>query len=147
MTPRHANPLTPAAAAALEARFALRVAAHLSQQSEQLPHEVSERLKVARAQAIDRARASRLAHQPANAVHSGNGVLTLSGWGGPWWARLASVLPLVALVAGLVLIQELNDEAQIEVAADVDAALLADTLPPAAYGDAGFVEFLKTPRN
>ena len=74
-------------------------------------------------------------------------MLALGGWGGPWWSRLASVLPLVALVAGLVLIQELNDDAKIEVAADVDAALLADALPPAAYGDAGFVEYLKTPRN
>jgi hypothetical protein len=144
---RHASPLSPAAAAALEARFALRVCTHLNQHSEQLPHELGERLKVARAQAIERARSMRLARQPAGALHAGSGILTLSGWGGPWWSRLASVLPLVALVAGLVLIQELNDDAKIEVAADVDAALLADTLPPAAYGDAGFVEYLKTPRN
>jgi hypothetical protein len=29
-------------------------------------------------------------------------------------------------------------------AAEVDTALLADTLPPEAYRDPGFVEFLKT---
>jgi hypothetical protein len=28
--------------------------------------------------------------------------------------------------------------------AEVDAALLADDLPPAAYSDPGFVQFLKT---
>jgi hypothetical protein len=32
------------------------------------------------------------------------------------------------------------------VAAEIDSALLADDLPPKAYSDAGFVEFLKTPR-
>ena len=29
--------------------------------------------------------------------------------------------------------------------AEIDAALLADDLPPKAYSDAGFAEFLKTP--
>ena len=44
------------------------------------------------------------------------------------------------------LIQHWQDRTQISVAAEVDAALLADDLPPKAYSDAGFVEFLKTPR-
>ena len=55
------------------------------------------------------------------------------------------MLPLLALVGGLVLIQHSQTRAQIRTAAEVDAALLADDLPPAAYGDDGFVEFLKTP--
>jgi len=57
------------------------------------------------------------------------------------------VLPLLALVGGLLLIDRLQTDAQISVAAEVDAALLADTLPPTAYSDVGFVEFLKTPPN
>ena len=60
---------------------------------------------------------------------------------------LGSALPLIALVAGLILIQRGHVNAQIATAAEVDAALLADDLPPTAYGDAGFVEFLKVPRN
>jgi hypothetical protein len=60
---------------------------------------------------------------------------------------VASVLPLLALVGGLLLIDRLQTDAQISVAAEVDAALLADTLPPTAYSDVGFVEFLKTPPN
>lgn len=49
------------------------------------------------------------------------------------------------LVFGLLLIQHLHDQAEIHAAADVDAALLADDLPPEAYGDPGFVEFLRQP--
>jgi len=47
------------------------------------------------------------------------------------------------LVAGLVFIQHHHDLQQIEVAAEIDSALLADDLPPAAYGDPGFSEFLR----
>jgi len=68
-------------------------------------------------------------------------------WGGePGWGwRLATLAPLIALVAGLVLIQIQHDDDQISAAAEVDAALLADDLPPAAYTDAGFAEFLRLP--
>jgi hypothetical protein len=54
---------------------------------------------------------------------------------------------LVALVGGLLLIDEWHDRAEIEAAADVDTALLGDVLPPDAYSDAGFVEFLKQGRD
>ena len=37
------------------------------------------------------------------------------------------------------------DEAGYAAAAEVDAALLADDLPPEAYTDPGFGEFLKAP--
>jgi hypothetical protein len=48
------------------------------------------------------------------------------------------------LVAGLVFIQHHHDLQQIAVAAEIDSALLADTLPPAAYSDPGFSEFLRS---
>jgi hypothetical protein len=60
------------------------------------------------------------------------------------WLRLVSALPLAMLVAGLVFIQHHHDLQQIEVAAEIDSALLADDLPPAAYGDPGFSEFLRS---
>jgi hypothetical protein len=53
----------------------------------------------------------------------------------------------VALIGGLLLIDHLQTNEQIAAAAEVDAALLSDSLPPDAYSDAGFVEFLKTPPN
>jgi hypothetical protein len=130
---------------ALQARFALRVASRLSEQSDKLPHDLSERLRVAREQAVARARQLRLARPataPAFQVSQGSIALGQPTSG---WLRLASVLPLMLLVLGLVLIQHLHDQAEIHAAAEVDAALLADDLPPEAYGDPGFVAFLKQP--
>jgi hypothetical protein len=49
-------------------------------------------------------------------------------------------------VGGLVLIQHRYVEQQIEAAAEIDAALLTDDLPPQAFSDPGFAEFLKAPR-
>jgi hypothetical protein len=148
VNPRQASPLPPATAAALEARFAVHVTSLLSERSEALTHDVTQRLKFARTQAIARARAARVAvGASAVSTQRGHGLALLGMGQSPRWLRLVSFLPLIALVVGLMLIQDQHSEAQIEVAADVDAALLADDLPPAAYGDAGFVEFLKTPRN
>jgi hypothetical protein len=56
------------------------------------------------------------------------------------------LLPALALTLGLIAIDQLNLTQRIEAAAEVDAALLADDLPPAAFVDPGFVEFLKQPR-
>jgi len=131
---------------ALQARFALRVAASLSEQADALPHDLGERLRVAREQAVARARQARLAHPAAAPQVSvqAQGSLVL-GSSPSFWQRLASVLPLMVLVLGLVLIQHLHEQADIQAAAEIDAALLADDLPPEAYGDPGFVAYLKQP--
>ena len=134
-----------AAADALQARFALRVAARLTERSQDLGADVTERLRFAREKALERARATRTAESsaPVGVTRAGAAIL---GRGGPgWWLKLASVVPVLALVAGLVLIQRWQDRAQVSVAAEVDAALLSDDLPPKAYSDAGFAEFLKMP--
>ena len=57
---------------------------------------------------------------------------------------MASVLPLVALVAGLVLINGIQNEDRANEVAEVDTALLTDDLPPAAYTDSGFIQYLKS---
>jgi hypothetical protein len=132
---------------ALEARLALRIAAQLNERAEQIPHDIGERLRVARLQALDRARALRKL-SPASAASSyspRDATLTL-GDGPSWWLRAASLLPLAVLVGGLVLIQHRYVEQQIEAAAEIDAALLTDDLPPQAFSDPGFAEFLKAPR-
>lgn len=130
----------------LEARFAFRVAAFLTEGAEQVPHDISERLRVARQQAVERARALRkLSARPAATVQAqGTGTLTLAG-PPPWWLRLVSFVPLAVLIGGLLLIQHRYNEEQISAAAEIDAALLVDELPPQAYSDPGFVEFLKSP--
>lgn len=57
---------------------------------------------------------------------------------------MVSAVPLMALVVGLVVINIAQDEDSANDLAEVDAALLTDDLPPAAYADPGFVQFLKT---
>jgi hypothetical protein len=137
-TPAAAQPPV-SAHEALQARFALRIAAALTEQTAELDLDITERLRFARENALARARhaASGAASQPASA--------TSSRWNSGRWLKLASVLPAIAVIAGLLLIQRWQDSTQISTAAEVDAALLSDDLPPTAYSDAGFVEFLKSP--
>ncbi len=133
----------------LQLRFAQRVVACLSIRSEQTAHDVSERLRVARERALDGARARR-AVAPSPLVMAGSGgAATLAlgdGPQSPWWRRIGTVLPLLALVAGLMLIQYQHARERIAAVAEIDVDLLVDDLPPSAYSDPGFVEFLKTAR-
>lgn len=140
------RPLPPHAALdALQARFALRVTTRLTERSQDLGADVNERLRFAREKALERARAVRGAESLQAVGMTRTGAAILAGAGSGWWIRIASVLPVIALIAGLVLIQSWQDRTQISVAAEVDAALLSDVLPPGAYSDVGFAEFLKTP--
>lgn len=126
---------------AREARLALRVAARLTDQADRLPHDITERLRVAREQAVRRARRAEAVAAPA--VVAAGGSAAVLGGPPPWWLRIASLMPLLLLVAGLMLIEKLHEHEQVLAAAEVDVALLADELPPAAYSDPGFLEFLK----
>jgi hypothetical protein len=128
-------------AEALTLRFAARVAAGLSERAADLPPDVSERLRFAREKALAQARTTRRLAESPVAVSGGAAAF---GGGPAWWQRVASVLPLIVLVAGLLLIQERMAFEQVEAAAEIDAVLLADDLPPEAYTDPGFGEFLKS---
>jgi hypothetical protein len=129
----------------LEARVARRITARLTERADDLPHDITERLRVARQQAVERARQLRkLSVEPAWAAQ-GNASATLSG-PPSWWLRLASVVPLALLLVGLFVIQRTYLEQQISAAAEIDEAILTDDLPPQAYSDPGFAEFLKSPR-
>lgn len=134
-----------AALDALESRIAYRIAARLSQRADTLDGDVAERLRFAREQALERAKAARAAQSRPVVAVTASGAAVL-GRGG-WWLKLGSALPILALAAGLFLIQHLHTQAQIEAAAQIDVELLADDLPPEAYNDAGFVEFLKNPQD
>lgn len=124
---------------ALEARFALRVTSALSERP--LAHDIDQRLRVARDQALAKARLSRTAAGATQ--HTGGGLLAVGG--SPWWLRLASITPLVVLALGFLLVERIDAQEQIQAAAEIDAVLLADELPPRAYSDPGFAEFLKQP--
>jgi Protein of unknown function (DUF3619) len=132
---------------AMQTRFALRIAARLSERSQELEADVSERLRFARDKALEQARASRATSSAPILGVTASGAALLGRAGSGWLMKLAAVLPALALIAGLILIQRSQTNEQISVAAEIDAALLADDLPPKAYSDAGFAEFLKTPRD
>ena len=130
---------------AAESRFARSVAACLSESAESVAPDVAERLRFAREKSLAIARLARDGAHDVAVTSSGAAIAGFSQ--SRWWLRFASVLPLVALVGGLVLIQDWQNRTQISVAAEVDEALLGDDLPITAYRDPGFSEFLKAPPN
>jgi Protein of unknown function (DUF3619) len=143
------NKITPsqvARAEALQARFGQRIAADLTARLvTQITPDIEARLRFAREQAL-RAR-PRVATAPAVLGQGGTAVLGGPNDGAtPWWLRLSALAPLVVLLVGLAWIDHRYDRSQIEAAAEVDAEILSDVLPPDAYRDPGFVEYLKTVR-
>jgi len=146
-------------------RLGLRIAARLSAGTADLPHDVQERLRAAREQALaSRKRPVVTVTVPQNAEQStvlgqAGGAAVLGGLGGlghfgagkgldndgaGWWSRIISIAVAVALVAGLAVIDVVQSDANATEVANVDTALLTDDLPPQAYTDPGFVQFLKT---
>ena len=129
----------------LQSQFGLRVAARLDMANQDLPHDITERLRAARTRAVS-ARL-RTQAQISHDVISQNGIALLhfGDEGLNLWSRLASLVPLIALVAGLALISDFFDDLRANELAEVDSALLVDDLPPAAYADPGCLQFLKNP--
>lgn len=136
-------------------QFARKVTARLSTSTADLPYVVSERLRAARTQALSaRKRTSsplRALHTEASSSilgHHSSGTLSLGGNdqfdNTPLWVRrLLTALPLVALAGALAFIgAEQDSRATIDVA-EVDAALLTSELPPAAFTDLGFQQYLQ----
>lgn len=111
----------------------------------ELPYEVSERLRVARIRALSARRVSQTQWQTAQDTQSQNGLALLKF---PtqihfFLQTFGSILPLLALIVGLVFIHDFhNDQNALEIA-EVDSALLTDDLPPSAYTDPSFLDYLK----
>ncbi len=125
----------------LETRLAARVTALLTLPAEDVSPDVRERLRFAREQALARAREARAAPASVGLGSSGGaGILGAGGWSHNW---LAMLVPVAALLVGLYVVSHWNSRERSVAAAEIDAALLSDQLPPAAYADPGFVAFLK----
>jgi hypothetical protein len=128
--------------------FGLRIAARLNSASLDLPHDISERLRAARTRAVSARLKAQPQLQTSQTVIHQNGAALLNFGGDEGlniWSRLASLLPLIALIAGLAVIQNIMDDDRANELAEIDSAMLADDLPPAAYADPGFLQFLKNP--
>ncbi len=129
----------------LQDRYGLKTASYLSAGTADLPYDISERLRAARAQAVAVRKIAKVQAVPVSATASSGATLT---WGSDdgfgLWSRIGSVLPLIALVVGLLAINSLQTDKLVQELAEVDSALLTDDLPPDAFSDPGFVQFLKT---
>ena len=128
--------------------FARRVTARLSENNQLLAYDISERLRAGRERALSERRREVLVHQrvTASAVQNQGGVASLGAPGRhSWWRGALTAAPLVGLAISLaVFITSQTDFGTHEVA-EVDAALLTDDLPPSAYADPGFLQFIQTP--
>lgn len=133
----------------LQQRFARKAASYLSASAADLPYEVSERLRAARMQAVSKRKVGK-AQTAGGTINAGGGSASLlwgsSGDGLGWWGRIGSFVPLIALVVGMLVINVVQNDNRAQELAEVDAALLIDDLPPAAFSDPGFVQFLKISR-
>jgi hypothetical protein len=125
-------------------RFGFKVAGRLAAEQNELPYDISERLRAARERAIAKRKASVVTTAESTVQMGSVAALT---WGKSeglsFWNGLASVLPVVALVLGLMAIKTVQDDTRVSELAAVDMALLTDELPPQAFTDPGFAQFLK----
>jgi hypothetical protein len=140
------NTFDPALSDSYQDRFGRNLAARLSESTQDLPNDISERLKAARMQALAKRKVLKL--ETATGINANGGAATLHPGDSDHslWTRLGSFIPLLALVVGLLAIAIVQEQRRANEIADVDVELLADDLPPAAYTDPGFVHFLNANR-
>jgi len=120
------------------------ISRRLNEHAADLPHDITERLRVARRQApAQRMPVPSRIFVPQLATDRGVG-MGISDEGLNLWNRLASALPLIVLLFGLATIHVFQNEHRANEIAQLDAELLIDDLPPAAYTDPGFLIFLKS---
>ena len=124
-------------------RLGQAFARRLNDHAVDLPHDISERLRAERMQALAQRKREpvsvlvpqlAMAGVPSTPVDEG---LNL-------WSRMASALPLLVLLFGLASIHVFQNEHRTNEIASLDAELLTDDLPPDAYTDPGFLVFLKS---
>lgn len=131
-----------------EAQTAYAIRRELDQGAATLPDDITARLAGARRQALDampqtapvaltsRVRAASAARVRQQRTDSP-----------PLFQRLAIAgLPALVLAIGLVSFDEWSETRRIEQMAELDAAVLLDDLPIAAYADRGFGVYLKNTR-
>ena len=119
------------------------LAAQLNVSSQDLGHDISERLRVSRQLALKSRPMPQRLMRHSLAVQANGTLSGLPDEGLNLWRILVSALPLLALVSGLMFIQNLQQDLAETDIASLDSALLLDELPPDAYTDPGFVQFMK----
>ena len=123
--------------------FAYKVRHALNERLDQLPESVVERLASSRNLALARKKEDSglrvLVRQNAFAGHIGNFFTNPATY---WLSRLSVVIVLAILITGLMGIYHAEEQHQLQEMATMDAAVLSDELPPNAYLDPGFKNYL-----
>jgi len=129
---------------AQELDFAYKVRHALNEKIDQLPENVIESLASSRKIAISRKKSGPPLHafvrQNAFAGYLGN------FFGDPslyWLSRLGAAVTVAVLISGLMGIYQAEEQHHIKETADMDIAVLSDDLPPSAYLDHGFKNYLQ----
>ena len=124
-----------------EINFAYKVRHALNENLEHLPKPTTDRLAAARKAALARKK-----NDSPIRVFVGQQALAggarAFGEHMSWLRRMGLVLPLLALVAGLIGIYQFEEQQRISEIAEIDAAVLSDELPLSAYLDHGFNAYL-----
>lgn len=128
---------------AREIDFAYKVRHALNERLDQLPESVVERLASSRKMALSRKKAvsplRAFVLQNAFAGHVGNFFTNPATY---WLSRFGAVIVLAILITGLMGIYHAEEQHQLQEMATMDAAVLSDELPPNAYLDPGFKNYL-----
>jgi hypothetical protein len=127
-----------------EQQIAQGIREALDESASRLPYRISHRL--------EQARLTALAHQRTSEVRVDTRQFALAGSASTnsgrtlWWRLTVTLLPILALAAGLLVISVWNDTETADEIAEIDTAVLTDEVPLAAYTDRGFGVFLKNSR-
>ena len=126
-------------------QFGRRLAARLYVSSSNLSHDIGERLRVARLQALKARKSNAWETKTAVSIQlqGSSASLSFDFMQGNLWNKFASFLPLVALLVGVFVLFDFHDNKITSELAEVDSRLLLDDLPPTAYTDPGFLKFLQ----
>jgi hypothetical protein len=120
----------------------------LNETLDTLPASTTDRLAAARAAALARKKPDNPARAAVGQRQNPRRPLFDDAFGlsavfaTPWAMRAAAIVPLVAMVAGLVGVYQAEHEQRVAELADLDAAVLSDNLPLTAYTDNGFNAYL-----
>lgn len=140
-------------------RIGQQIAARLNEGQADLPYVVKERLRASREQALSLRKRPALtsvhATQTAAAPEiyiAADGSATLGtgpsgGWVPQWLRHALTAIPIAAMVAGIAFVGIQQDNSTAQEVAELDTALLTDTLPPDAYTDPGFIQYLQSERS
>ncbi len=131
-----------------EAQTAYAIRRELDQGAANLPDDITARLAKARSQAMAAmpGTAQTGARAAARTTTAGR-IRRLRPQSPPLFQRLAIAgLPAIVLAVGLVSFGQWSETRRIEQMAELDAAVLLDDLPIAAYADRGFGVYLKNTR-